>query len=293
MVKEKPRKPSLGRGLSVLLAQAEETYAGTADQSAAQIRRVSVDQLQPGKYQPRRRFDAEAIAGLAESIRAKGVLQPLLVRPAEGGKYEIIAGERRWRAAQLAAVHELPVLIQNFSDAETLEIGLIENLQRQDLNALEEAEAYQKLMDEFGHTQQNLADTVGKSRSHIANTLRLLVLPDAVKTMIVTDRLTAGHARAIMSSPNVLALAETIAEKGLSVREAERLAAAPPRSETKPSAVKTAKRSADLVAIEADLCNRLGLKVKISAHGEAGQISVFFGNLEQFDDVLARLSRSA
>ena len=286
----KAKKPALGRGLSVLLSQAEATYAGTSD--PAQVRRIGTDKLQPGKYQPRRRFDAEAIAGLADSIRAKGILQPLLVRHAEGGKYEIIAGERRWRAAQQAELHEVPVLIQDFTDGEALEIGLIENLQRQDLNALEEAEAYRRLMDEFGHTQQALSDAIGKSRSHVANTLRLLSLPEAVKTMVVTDRLTAGHARALLNAADPLKLAEQIADKGLSVRDAERLATVVPATVPPSKAKKPAKRSADIGAIESDLTQRLGLKVQIQSEGESGRISLFFGNLDQFDDLLTRLTRS-
>ncbi len=286
----KVKKPALGRGLSVLLSQAAATYAGTSD--PAQVRRIGTDKLQPGKYQPRRRFDAEAIAGLADSIRAKGILQPLLVRHAEGGKYEIIAGERRWRAAQQAELHEVPVLIQDFTDGEALEIGLIENLQRQDLNALEEAEAYRRLMDEFGHTQQALSEAIGKSRSHVANTLRLLSLPEAVKTMVVTDRLTAGHARALLNAADPLKLAEQIADKSLSVRDAERLATVVPAAVFPGKAKKPAKRSADIGAIESDLTQRLGLKVQIQSEGESGRISLFFGNLDQFDDLLTRLTRS-
>ncbi len=285
------KKPALGRGLSVLLSQAEQTYA-TAEAAAGQgqVRYVGLERLQPGKYQPRRRFDAETIEQLADSIKARGVLQPILVRPAEGGKYEIIAGERRWRGAQQAGLADVPVLVQDLSDVEVLEVGLIENLQRQDLNALEEAEAYKRLMDEFGHSHQVLAETVGKSRSHIANTLRLLGLPDAVKTMVVTDRLTAGHARALLGASDIAALAEEVMAKGLSVRDTERLAALLPGKEG--NVKRKAKRSVDVAVIEADLAQRLGLKVQIDADGEAGKLTLFFSNLDQFDNLLARLTRS-
>ncbi len=290
-VKEKSmKKPALGRGLSALLAQAEQTYSTAGATPMGQVRRAGVDQLQPGKYQPRRRFDPEAIGQLAESIKARGVLQPILVRPAEGGKYEIIAGERRWRAAQQAELSEVPILVQDFGDAEVLEIGLIENLQRQDLNALEEADAYKRLMDEFGHTQQVLAETVGKSRSHIANTLRLLSLPESVRTMVITERLTAGHARALINASNPLKLAEEVVARGLSVRETERLASV--KIDPKSAKTPKAKRSADIGLIETDLTRRLGLKVKIASQGNSGSVTLFFSTLDQFDDLLARFTRA-
>jgi ParB family chromosome partitioning protein len=285
------KKPALGRGLSALLAQAEDTY-GTSSVTpalAGQVRKMGIDQLQPGKYQPRRRFNPEAITQLADSIRARGILQPILARSVAGGKFEIIAGERRWRAAQEAQLAEVPVLVQDFSDAEVLEIGLIENLQRADLNALEEAEAYKRLMDEFGHTQLVLAETVGKSRSHIANTLRLLSLPEGVKTMVITERLTAGHARALLNASDPVALAEKVIARGLSVRETERLAATP---SSKRGEKPQAKRSADVALIEADLSKRLGLKVQITNQGSSGSVSIFFKDLDQFDDLLARLTQS-
>ena len=290
------KKPALGRGLSVLLAQAEATYGGSDRQG--QVRSVSLDRLSPGRFQPRRRFDAEAIEQLASSIRQRGVLQPILVRALEEGRFEIVAGERRWRAAQQAGVAEIPVIVRDLADAEALEIGLVENLQRQDLNALEEAEAFRRLMDEFGHSQQVLADAVGKSRSHIANTLRLLALPDSVKTMLITDRLTAGHARALLGAADPTALADEIVARGLSVREAERLAARPEKAdagsaaatEVAGKAVKV-KRNADVQSIEADLVERLGLKVRIAFDGAKGSITLDFSNLEQFDSLLERLTR--
>ena len=281
------KKPALGRGLSALLTQAEETYGTKPVAQAAipanQVRKMGVDQLQPGAFQPRRRFNPEAITQLAESIRARGILQPILARAAANGKYEIIAGERRWRAAQEAQLAEVPVLVQSFSDAEALEIGLIENLQRADLNALEEADAYQRLMDEFGHTQQALAQTIGKSRSHIANTLRLLALPEAIRTMVITERLTPGHARALLNAANAVALAELVLTRALSVRDTEKLVA---NATVKRAAKKPSKRNADVALIESDLARRLGLKVKITSSGKAGSVTLFFKDLDQFDGLV-------
>ena len=309
MSEKHAKKPALGRGLSALLGNAEETY-GTAPAArpipnavstsgappaanGLAVRRLGIDQLQPGKYQPRHRFNPEAIAQLADSIRARGVLQPILARPAVGGKFEIIAGERRWRAAQEAQLTEVPVIVQDFGDSEALEIGLIENLQRTDLNALEEAEAYQRLMAEFGHTQAALADTIGKSRSHIANTLRLTGLPEAVKTMVVTERLTAGHARALIGAENAVALAEQVVAKNLSVRETEKLVAAQAKKPgIRVGSGKKAPHSADVQTVINDLSERLGMKVEIDTKGTGGRLSIHFGSLDQFDDLLARLTRS-
>ncbi len=305
-----PKRAALGRGLSALLGEAQSTYASGAVVSAGMgegmpfpqqgssqgVRetRLSLDQLVPGKFQPRRHFDEAAADELAQSVKAKGVLQPLLVRRA-GDKFEIIAGERRWRAAQQAGVHDVPVVVLTLTDSEALEAGLIENLQRADLNALEEAAAYQRLMDEFGHTQQALAETVGKSRSHVANLLRLLSLPEPVKELLMAGKLTAGHARALLTAADPARLAQEIVARGLSVREAERLAAAPdkihaPRSATKPVAPKN--RSADVAAIEHDLETRLGLKVELETEGSAGRLVLHFNSLDQFDDLLAKLMRS-
>ena len=251
---------------------------------------MGLDQLQPGvKFQPRRRFSPEAITQLADSIRARGVLQPILARSrskVENTKSSLASGagvRRRKRG-----LTEVPVIVQSFSDAEALEIGLIENLQRADLNALEEAEAYQRLMDEFGHTQQILSETVGKSRSHIANTLRLLSLPEGVRTMVITERLSAGHARALLNAPNAVELAEKVVARGLSVRETERLAAAKPRSGAKKL---RQTNSADVSLIEADLSKRLGLKVLIASQGSSGSVTISFTSLDQFDDLVARLTR--
>jgi ParB family chromosome partitioning protein len=277
------RKPALGRGLASLLAQAEETYA---ESNQATLKRLRLEQLVPGKFQPRRHFDQEALEQLAQSIRQRGVLQPVLVRALDHNRYEIIAGERRWRAAQLAEVPDLPVIIEAFSDAQALEIGLIENVQRQDLNALEEASAYQRLIEEFSHTQQALADIIGKSRSHVANTLRLLSLPAAVQALLAKGSLSAGHARTLIGNEAAEQLAEKIIAEALSVRDAERLAATGPAKPGK----KPVRRSADIAAIEADLTQRLGLKVQLQSSGQSGRLTLFFSSLDQFDDLLAKLS---
>ena len=276
------RKPALGRGLSSLLAQAEATYA---EGNQASLHRLRLEQLVPGKFQPRRHFDQESLEQLSQSIRQRGVLQPVLVRSLAQGQYEIIAGERRWRAAQLAGVPDVPVIIETFSDAQALEIGLIENLQRQDLNALEEATAYQRLLEEFGHTQAELGDVIGKSRSHVANTLRLLALPADVQALVAKGELSAGHARTLIGNDNAVALAHKIIAEGLSVREAERLTSAK-IAEVRPKA----KRSADMAAIEADLTRRLGLKVQLQAKGQSGRLTLFFSSLDQFDELLTKLS---
>ena len=211
------RKRGLGRGLSSLIP---ETPAPGKEHDGPNI---PIEKLKPSPMQPRRRFTEDELNGLAESIRSKGVMQPLLVRAGSNGadSYEIIAGERRWRAAQLAGIHELPVIVRNLSDRETLEVALLENIQREDLSPLEEAEAYQRLIEEFDHTQQELADTLGKSRSHIANLLRLLGLPLEIRSMVEDGHLSAGHARALLSARDPLPLARIIAKKGLNVRQTE------------------------------------------------------------------------
>lgn len=283
----------LGMGLSALLGADEAEFSEL--EHGEHTKTVSVAHLHPGKYQPRHTFAEEELKNLADSIRAKGVLQPLLVRPhpREVGEFEIIAGERRWRAAQLAQVHEVPVIVRDFDDRETLEVALIENLQRQDLSPLEEAEGYQRLMDEFSHTQEALASALGKSRPHVANMLRLLSLPEAVKAMIDDRRLSAGHARALVGRDDALALAQDIVSKGLSVRQAEALTRDGGAKAGKPGAGKAAAKSvkdADTLALEHDLAALLGLKVDINDHGGRGTVVVHYESLEQLDQVLARLS---
>jgi len=286
-------KPApLGRGLSALFGDADASYQPKTDMPGGKnlaTRIVPIEWLQPGAYQPRHTFDQELIEGLAESIRERGVLQPLLVRPLPEAKnaFEIIAGERRWRAAQLAGLHEVPVVVRELSDREALEFGLIENVQRENLSPLEEAEGYRRLLEEFQHTQENLAKIVGKSRSHIANMMRLLTLPPAVKQLIEKGELSAGHARALVTAKNPLALAEEIIKKGMNVRQAEALAkrvAENPQIHKR----KTAP-DANIAALEKEITTITGLKTAIAAHGKTGSVTLHYKTLEQFDGIVKRL----
>src|SRR6185312_7147340 len=247
--------------------------------------------------QPRRHFDETLLDELAASIRQHGLLQPILVRPLadEADAYEIVAGERRWRAAQRAKLHDVPVIVQSLSDTQALEIALVENLQRQDLSALEEAEGYKRLMDEFGHSHSELGALVSKSRSHVANMLRLLALPDGVKTMMQSGALSAGHARALLTAPDPEALAKEVTGRGLSVRETERIANqakdAKPAAKVAVAPAPGKPKHADLLALERDMTERLGLRVTIDAKGSSGTLSISYKNMDQLDDVLAKLSR--
>ncbi len=287
------KRQNLGRGLSALLGEETESRAETGTLKGS--RQVPVELLHPGRYQPRHSIDEEQIEELAQSVRENGILQPLLVRrhPEQADAFEIIAGERRWRAAQMAKVHEVPVVIKDLNDQQSLEIGLVENLQRQDLSPLEEADGYQRLMTEFNHTQEVLAKTVGKSRSHVANMIRLLGLPPQVKKMLDTDELSAGHARALLNAPDSLAAARQVVKKGLNVRQTERLVKKKQRQVKAPPPVE--KKDVDTLALERDLGNLLGLKVAIKhKHKSAGgSLTVHYGSLEQLDDDLNRLSQGA
>ena len=309
------KKRGLGRGLDALfqdarkeedsyqrkestpaskIKRADEMVAATIEyKSATAPRKLPVDRLKPGKFQPRRHFDDDALASLAESIGVHGVLQPLFVRPVSGGMYEIIAGERRWRAAQKAQVHEVPVIVQELSDNEALEIALIENLQREDLTALEEAEGYQRLMDEFRHTQDVLAHRLGKSRSHVTNTLRLLKLPARVKKYLQDGLLTAGHARALVGCDNAEKLADVIVKRGLNVRQTEKLVkdATPSKAQPKkPLSKSYIPRDVDVMALEEKMSSLLGLRVQIDSAGSVGTLHIGFTTLDQLDDLIARLS---
>lgn len=279
------KKRGLGRGLSALFGD-----ESTPTEPARGVRTVPIEHLHPGKYQPRRRFDDEALKSLVESVQKQGILQPLLVRPhaVRANEFEILAGERRWRAAQLAALRDVPVLVREIADREALEIALVENVQREDLTPLEEAAAYQRLMDEFGHTQDALAQAIGKSRSHIANTLRLLGLPAEVRQMLEDGRLTAGHARALLTADDPVALAHAIVKSGLSVRQTEALAKGAPDAATR-KARTPARRDADIVALERELATSLGLKVSIAFDGKAGTLTFAYKTLDQLDEVLRRL----
>lgn len=277
------RARGLGRGLSSLIGSAPALDARTAKTQ----RTVPVAFLRANRFQPRKTFADEDLADLANSIREKGVLLPILVRPiaGEAGQFEIVAGERRWRAAQLAKLHEVPVVVRELSDAESLELAIIENVQRADLNAIEEAAAYQELIERFDYTQEKLATEVGKSRSHIANILRLLKLPDSVKTLVRDGRLSAGHARTLVGRPDAEALAHQILEAGLNVRQAERRS---PRSKGH----RAPEKDPDTKALEHSLSNVLGLKVDIADRGDAGgHLTISYKTLEQLDDLIRRLSR--
>lgn len=290
----------LGRGLSSLLgdvATAVDDSLEAAGPTSA-VRQIPIASLVPGKFQPRQLFDEEALEMLADSIREKGVLQPLLVRahPEMPGRYEIIAGERRWRAAQQAQIHQVPVLVKEFNDQQAAEIALIENLQRQDLSALEEAEGYRRLQEEFAHTQEELSRAIGKSRSHIANTMRLLNLPDPVKDMVTRGTLSAGHARALLSVDNPAGIARRIVERGLSVRQTETLVQqilkrnADPSARPAARARKESAKDADTLALEREISAVLGLVVQIDHDGEkGGTLSLQYTSLEQLDALLSRL----
>ena len=253
-------------------------------------------QIHPGRFQPRRRFPDDELAELAQSIRAQGVLQPILVRRDDQGPggYELIAGERRWRAAQLAQLHEIPAVVRELSDREALEMALVENLQRENLTPLEEARAYQRLAGDFGHSQARIAEALGKSRSHVANMVRLLDLPDEVKRWLDEGGLTAGHARALITAADPAALARRIVEGGLSVRQAEALARTTRRrGGQRQGGAKTAYlRDADTLALERRLSAELGLRVTLQHKkgGQSGTLVIQYRTLDQLDDVLARLS---
>ena len=287
------KRKNLGRGLSALLGEDRGDNGGepTDSDNAKGSRLVPVERLLPGRYQPRHSVDEEKISELTQSIRENGIIQPLLVRRQSEDKdsFEIIAGERRWRAAQMAKLHEVPVIIRDLSDQEALEIALVENLQRQDLSSLEEAEGYQRLMNEFSHTQEDLAKTVGKSRSHVANTLRLLGLPGPVKKMLGNGDLSAGHARAILNTPDPVSVARQVVKKELNVRQTERLVRKEQRQKEKPKTPE--KKDVDTVALEWDLANLLGLKVGIKFKNGGGSLTVHYSSLEQLDDILLRLGQ--
>ncbi len=292
MSDKKIERRGLGRGLSALMADVNLTAAEpeAAPRRAEQM--VPVERIEPNPDQPRRSFTPEALEELAASIREKGVIQPLIVRrhPTRADSYEIVAGERRWRAAQIAQVHELPVILREFTDSEVLEVAIIENIQRADLNPLEEAQAYRQLMDRFGHTQEKLAEALSKSRSHIANLLRLLNLPDEVQGMLRDGSLTAGHARAMITAADPIKLARDTVAKGLSVRDVERLAKKPTEAAPRASAPWVVEKDADTRALEADLSASTGMKISIEHAGEGGKLIVSYRDLDQLDRLCQALS---
>lgn len=293
MTDRKVERRGLGRGLSALMADIQVAQPASGTPRADQL--VAIERLSPNPDQPRRDFSPDALNDLAASIRQKGVIQPLLVRPHPSKEgFEIVAGERRWRAAQLAGLHEVPVLVRDFDDGEVIEVAIIENIQRADLNAYEEAMAYRQLMEKFGHTQEKLADALGKSRSHIANMLRLLNLPGDVLDLLRAGKLTAGHARALVPSPRASELARQVVLKGLSVRETERLAVAPvSQGKSGASGKRGEEKDADTRAIEGDLTANLGMSVSINhgAAGDGGVLTIRYRTLEQLDLICEVLSR--
>ena len=297
MSTKKSQQRGLGRGLSALMADVRETTESPESQPAQPDMRVPVEKVHPNPEQPRRHFDTDALADLARSIGEKGIIQPLIVResPATPGEYEIVAGERRWRAAQMAKLHEVPVLLRDFSDIEVLEVAIIENIQRADLNPVEEAAGYSQLMTKFGHTQEKLADVLGKSRSHIANAVRLLNLPEEVQAHLREGRLSAGHARALVTAPDAAALARKIIQKGLSVRETERLAKADPETRTAGKRGGTSgkpEKDADTKALESDLSAALSMKVQIDHKPgqEGGALTIRYASLDDLDRLMGLLS---
>jgi ParB family transcriptional regulator, chromosome partitioning protein len=291
MSDEAPRKrPSgLGRGLSSLLGEvAQEAPVGGGD-PGGNVRMMPVSSIEPHLDQPRRHFDEESLVELAESIKTRGVLQPILVRP-HGHRYQIVAGERRWRAAQKARLHEVPVIVREFDDSETLEVALLENVQRRDLNAIEEAEGYKKLIGDYGHTQEALGKLVHKSRSHIANLLRLLDLPEKVRGLLAAGMLSMGHARALVSAADPETLADEVVSRDLSVRDTEKLVRMRKGGRERQGRLGYKSASADIDALERQLGDMLGLKVKITHKPDGGIVALGYSTLDQLDMICQRLS---
>jgi len=278
----------LGRGLSALLGETTTNDAETIQR--ARNNALPIERLRPGRFQPRRRFDDEEMRSLVESVRRQGILQPIVVRPIKGEQdlWEIVAGERRWRAAQTVQLHDVPVIIKDLNDSDTLQIALIENIQRQDLNAIEEAEGYRRLSEDFGHTQGEIAEAVGKSRSHVSNVSRLLSLPDEVTEMVRNGQLSAGHARSIIGSDDPVGLARKMLAEGMNVRQAEAIRKGVTKAAADPKVAPV--KDADTQALENSLRDALGLLVDIKHKNSGmGEVLVKYQNLEQLDDICQRL----
>ena len=276
------------------MADIEQTVGDTGPSSSERRSEmlVPIENVHPNPDQPRRHFDVDELNDLAGSIRSKGIIQPLVVRahPEKTGEYEIVAGERRWRASQLAQLHELPIVVREFSDLDVLEIAIIENIQRADLNPIEEAIGYRQLMDKFGHTQEQMAEALGKSRPHIANVLRLLALPKDVQAFVINGSLSSGHARALITAPNASDLARVVVARGLSVRQTEKLVKEP-KAPSKDRMPRSAK-DADTRALEGDLSAALKMAVSITHNPgqEGGSITIRYKNLEQLDELCRHLA---
>lgn len=297
---DKKSKRGLGRGLSALMSDVAEAQDAPEDTGKPADKSVPIEKIEPNPDQPRRDFDESALQDLASSISAKGIIQPLIVRPnpRKSGAFEIVAGERRWRAAQLAKLHQVPVIVREFDDTEVLEVAIIENIQRADLNPVEEAAGYSQLMERFGHTQEKLAQALGKSRSYIANLVRLLGLPEDVLAYLRDGRLSAGHARALITSDDPSALASQVVKKGLSVRETEKLAKKDGGNifsdEGAPKKKPGAQKDADTKALEDDLAANLGMKVALNHKPgqENGSMTISYESLDQLDDLCRKLTGS-
>lgn len=305
MSQDKKNKKALGRGLATLIGETQNSSPSSvpspAPEPVSQISNkentmttMAIDRLVAGTYQPRRVFDEEAIAALAASFQQAGILQPLIVRPLpdDNNKYEIIAGERRWRAAQRAQLHEVPVLVRHLSNAQALEIGVIENVQRQDLNPIEEAQGYRRLAQEFHYTQNDIAEIVGKSRSYITNILRVLDAPELIRNYVIDGTLSAAHARTLVASADAETLAKQVVAGGLSVRATEQLVARHKKTDTTKTKTSTIK-SVDILAQEKKLTDQIGLRVTIDtkANSENGSVTIEYKTLEQFENIVRLLSR--
>jgi ParB family transcriptional regulator, chromosome partitioning protein len=290
---EDSSKRRLGRGLAALIGEMDQTapVGDLPSKAVSADRMVPIEHVLRNPRNPRRMFKEEELQDLASSLRQHGIVQPVVVRP-RGADFEIIAGERRWRAAQLAGLVEIPVIVRDVDDRTALEIAIVENVQRSDLNPLEEALGYEQLIAEHGYTQNDLGEIIGKSRSHVANSLRLLKLPDPVRDMLAVGELSAGHARALVSTSDPALLAKTIVSKGMSVRDAERLAQNDIKAQNEPqSALRAQEKDSDTLALERTLSDALGLEVKISYKGTGGQIRISYRSLDQLDDICRLLER--
>ncbi|MBX5238536.1 ParB/RepB/Spo0J family partition protein [Rhizobium sp. NLR22b] len=286
-------KRRLGRGLAALIGEMDQPVPVEAERTVSADRMIPIEFVNRNPRNPRRFFDDTELHDLASSIRQHGIVQPIVVRTMSQDRYEIIAGERRWRAAQLAGLIEIPVIIRDVDDKTALEIAIVENVQRADLNPLEEALGYEQLIAEYGYTQNDLGEIIGKSRSHVANSLRLLKLPDPVRDLLAAGSLSAGHARALVSTPDPASLARTIVAKGMSVRDAEKLAQNNIKAQSEPQqpALRRDQKDSDTLALERTLSDALGLEVSINHKSGGGQIKIAYKSLEQLEEVCRLLER--
>ncbi|MBY4608679.1 ParB/RepB/Spo0J family partition protein [Rhizobium sp. 9T] len=286
-------KRRLGRGLAALIGEMDQPVPVEAERTVSADRMIPIEFVSRNPRNPRRFFDDTELHDLASSIRQHGIVQPIVVRTMERDRYEIIAGERRWRAAQLAGLIEIPVIVRDVDDKTALEIAIVENVQRADLNPLEEALGYEQLIAEYGYTQNDLGEIIGKSRSHVANSLRLLKLPDPVRDLLAAGSLSAGHARALVSTPDPASLARTIVAKGMSVRDAEKLAQNNIKAQSEPqqTASRRDQKDSDTLALERTLSDALGLEVSINHKTSGGQIKISYKSLEQLEEVCRLLER--